>query len=448
MPDRFESFDQFDIPGKTVRPVWVAIDIPSNAVPGEYHGNLEIRSENSRSILQVSVTVQNMRIPEPHDWKFRLDLWQNPWVIARYYHLEPWSPEHKLLLLKHLSLYAAAGGKFITTYAIHSPWSDNSYQIEETMIEWIKKPNGDWKFDYSIFDQYVSLAIKAGIDKAITVYTPVPWGDRFRYKDDKSGNYIYETWKPGTPKYAEVWNAFLTDLQMHLLKKGWLEKTYLGINENEMEQTLAAIKVIRAHSRKWKITYAGNWHKELDSLLNDYCFLYGNEPGINEVKARQAKGFTTTYYICCNPPKPNDFLFSPPVEGRWLSWYAAAHHYNGFLRWAYDAWPADPLRDGRHTIWPAGDCFMVYPGGSSCIRFEKLREGIVDYEKIRILREAASKSGNSKTKQLMKSLDDHLQLVLEEHEFDTEKVKMEVERGQKILEDLSDSFSNEHHEAK
>ena len=30
---------------------------------------------------------------------------------------------------------------------------------------------------------------------------------------------------------------------------------------------------------------------------------------------------------------------------------------------------------------------MVYPGGNSCIRFERMREGIVDYEKIRILRE-------------------------------------------------------------
>jgi hypothetical protein len=39
------------------------------------------------------------------DWKFRLDLWQNPWVIARYYNLKPWSEEHKLLLKKHLKLY-------------------------------------------------------------------------------------------------------------------------------------------------------------------------------------------------------------------------------------------------------------------------------------------------------------------------------------------------------
>src|SRR5262249_55888696 len=28
MPDRFESFDRFDLPGKTVRPVWLSLNIP------------------------------------------------------------------------------------------------------------------------------------------------------------------------------------------------------------------------------------------------------------------------------------------------------------------------------------------------------------------------------------------------------------------------------------
>jgi hypothetical protein len=57
----------------------------------------------------------------------------------------------------------------------------------------------------------------------------------------------------------------------------------------------------------------------------------------------------------------------------------------------------------------AGDCFIVYPGGNSCIRFEKLREGIVDYEKIRILREA-SKSKDKAVHDLMNELDQHLNI--------------------------------------
>ncbi len=100
----------------------------------------------------------------------------------------------------------------------------------------------------------------------------------------------------------------------------------------------------------------------LPQILDDYSPVIGSEPGRQQLAERKSRGATTTYYVCCTPARPNTFVFSPPVEGRYISWYASAYGYDGFLRWAYDAWPADPVRDARHTLWPAGDCFLVYPG--------------------------------------------------------------------------------------
>ena len=60
------------------------------------------------------------------------------------------------------------------------------------MIEWIKKADGTWAFDYKIFDEYVELAMECGIDEAITLYTPIPWGFRHRYKDEATGDYSYQ----------------------------------------------------------------------------------------------------------------------------------------------------------------------------------------------------------------------------------------------------------------
>ncbi|TAL64975.1 MAG: DUF4091 domain-containing protein [Bacteroidetes bacterium] len=445
MPDRLESFERFNLPGRTIRPVWIAFEIPQTAEPGEYSGTIEINSLKEKVILQVKIIVQKQLLPNPHDWKFRLDLWQNPWVVAWYYQVEPWSAEHKALLKKHLKLYADAGGKFITTYTVHSPWSDNSYSIEETMINWIKTNNSSWKFDYSIFDQYVELAMEAGIDEAITIYTPVPWGHRFRYMDENSGNYVYEEWSPNSELFKTFWNLFLDDLKTHLIQKGWFNKTYLGINENPLEYTIAAARVIKENSKDWKITYAGDWHKELSSLLDDYSTVITKEPAPEELKERSANGFTTTYYVCCNPPQPNNFVFSPPIEGRYISWYALSYGYNGFLRWAYDAWPADPLRDARHTLWPAGDCFLVYPGGNSCIRFEKLREGIVDYEKILILRKLASKSTSKNVKSLMMTLEAHLATFIGDRDYnkrkyDVAKMTEAVRKGNKMISDLTDEL--------
>ncbi len=130
------------------------------------------------------------------------------------------------------------------------------------------------------------------------------------------------------------------------------------------------------------------------------------------------------------------------MEGRYIGWYAAAYGYNRFLRWAYDAWPADPMRDAWHTLWPAGDCFLVYPGGNSSIRFEKLREGIVDYEKIRLLRESASRSSSQKAKNLMKELADHLNTFSVEREYskrdyDVARMTAAIAEGKRLIEILS-----------
>ena len=121
MPDRFEAFDRFTIPAKTVRPVWISFNIPVDAEAGIYNGAIEVKSENYSTILNVKLNVQNQLLPRPHEWKHRLDLWQNPWVVAWKNNLQPWSEEHKALLKKHLQLYADAGGKYIQLMQLIRP---------------------------------------------------------------------------------------------------------------------------------------------------------------------------------------------------------------------------------------------------------------------------------------------------------------------------------------
>ena len=106
-----------------------------------------------------------------------------------------------------------------------------------------------------------------------------------------------------------------------------------------------------------------------------------------EVASHLAKGKKVTFYTCCSPQRPNTFTDSAPAESAYLGWFAAATGYSGYLRWAYNSWVKDPCVDSRFRTWRAGDCYLVYPDGSS-IRMERLIEGIQDYEKIRILRES------------------------------------------------------------
>lgn len=437
LPDRFEDFKRFQLPGRTVRPIWISINVPDNAFSENYRGNIHITTEKQSFEIPVELEVQNQTLPEPGQWKFRLDLWQNPWVISDYYNIKPWSEEFKLLLRKHLKLYADAGGKYITTYAVHSPWSDNSYYVEKSMIEWIKQKNGSWRFDYTDFDQYVLLAQETGITKAITVYTLIPWGDRFIYFDEQTKNYITENWSVTSDVYKKNINEFLNSLKEHLIEKGWFNKTFLGINENELDQTLRVIDIIKQNSKDWKITYAGYWHSELNDLLDDYSCQLKFEPSAEELKTRSLSNKFTTTYVCCVPAKPNNYLYSPPIEGRWISWYIDARGYDGFLRWALDGWPSDPERDARHNLWPAGDSFLIYPGANSCIRFEKIREGIVDFEKIKIIELKIRNSNDKIIKTLWEDFETNRKKILQETGYEKTELEAMIETGNQIISKLS-----------
>ncbi|HJW16184.1 MAG TPA: glycoside hydrolase domain-containing protein, partial [Flavisolibacter sp.] len=85
--------------------------------------------------------------------------------------------------------------------------------------------------------------------------------------------------------------------------------------------------------------------------------------------------------------------------------------------------------------------YLVYPGGNSCIRFEKLREGIVDFEKIRILKEKAASSKDPAVKSLVNRLNAHLQTFLAEKDFDTKKITADVEKGRDLVNQLSDKLA-------
>src|SRR4030042_1310139 len=63
---------------------------------------------------------------------FHLDLWQNPWAVARYHDVKPWSAEHIALLKPLLKMLGDAGEKCITTTLISHPWNAQTYDAYES----------------------------------------------------------------------------------------------------------------------------------------------------------------------------------------------------------------------------------------------------------------------------------------------------------------------------
>lgn len=393
--DMLDNNQRFNLEKNTLRPVWITIDVPSDAEAGEYSGSLIVSFRGGRDIeLPVDIKVIDVNLPEPSDWSFHLDLWQNPFAVARYYDTGLWTEEHWALLPPYLEMLAGAGQKCITASILHRPWGGQTYDHFESMIEWTHLGDGDWEYDYSVFDRWVQLAMDAGITEQINCYSMVPWGNEVRYYDRDYSDYVTVTLKPGSDEYNRVWRPFLESFRDHLTEKGWLEKTLIAMDERGPDEMSSMVALLREVTPEFRIALAGGYIEELNDDIYDLCVFFGDNLDKELIRERVVQGWPTTFYtMCARPEHPNNFTFSPPAEQAWLGWHAASRGFTGFLRWAYNSWVEDPVSDSRFRTWPAGDTYQVYPGPRSSIRFERLREGIQDYEKIRILREFAEKTG-------------------------------------------------------
>jgi hypothetical protein len=376
------------IKANNVQPIWLSIQIPANANPAVYEGLVKVKNGNNDvGELKYTIEVINRRLPEPEDWKFHLDLWQNPYAVARVHNVIPWSKQHMRVMRPYMEMLADAGQKTITATIIHDPWISQTYDVYQSMVKWTKKKNGTWNYDYSVFDQWVSYMKSIGIGALINCYSMIPWNVKFYYYDESKGKDTFLVGQPGTTEYAAHWKPMLVDFARHLKQKGWFNHTAIAMDERPMEAMQKAIAVIKAADKDFKISVAGKFHPELQSDLFDYSVASNQVIDSSALVQRKNAGFTTTFYTSCSEGYPNTFTFSPPAEAAWLGWHAANKSYDGYLRWAYNCWPENPSQDSRFKRLAAGDTYLVYPGYQSSVRFERLREGIQDFEKIRILKE-------------------------------------------------------------
>jgi len=442
-PDMLDTPTCFNIEAKTVRPVWLTFNIPSDANAGVYTSSLKIHARKQKTqVLNITLEVLPITLPEPKDWKFHLDLWQHPSAVARVHGVAPWSEEHWKLLEAPMKLLANAGQKVITTNINKDPWNNQCYDAYETMINWKKNDNGSWTYDYTVFDRWVEFMMGIGITKMINCYSMIPWNNEIRYYDAASESYIDISAKPGTKEFIELWTPFLSDFKNHLKEKGWLNITNIAMDERSPEDMKLTLELLEKIAPEFGVSLADN-HKSYKQYpyLKDICISFGAIFDSADLAFRKNNGLISTYYVCCADKFPNVFTFSDPDEGAYIAWYATAAGLDGFLRWAYNSWVEDPVLDSRFRTWPAGDTYIIYPDGKSSIRFERLREGIQDAEKIRILRETILSSSNNEAIVKLKELD----IILEKFNIPTKPSAPCNEllyNGKKAIEELSRIINN------
>lgn len=418
------TIKKMTVKANTTQCVWLTLDIPQKMKAGDYFTNIVVSNGMGvKQVLDFKLTVTERVLPTPSEWSYHLDLWQNPYAVSRFYGVKPFSKEHFKLMTPIMRHYANAGGKAITASIIYKPWNGQTFDAYDTMVGWTKKKDGTWSFDYTLFDKWVEYMMKLGVDKQINCYSMIPWRLSFRYFDEASNSYKHLSAKPGDTEYNNFWLPMLRSFATHLRSKGWFEITHIAMDERPMKDMLSVIELIKRADKDFKIAYAGNYHAELMGDMNDYSIAMNQTFPANELKVRKNKGFKSTYYTCCVEGRPNTFTFSSPVEAEWISWRAAREGLDGYLRWALNSWVEKPLHDSRFITWPAGDTYMIYPYGMSSIRFERFRDGIQAFEKIRILRKESK--NNDKINKILSTFDD-LKVVFEDQRDIVNKAKRAI----------------------
>lgn len=377
-----------DVPAGNVQPVWLSVDVPADAVPGRYKGELTLSVAGKVcKTLPYSLTVGPRQLTPPAQRPFHLDLWQNPYTFARVAGVRLWSPEHFAAMRPVMEHLARAGQKVITATVMDRPWNGQTEDPFGSMVTKIRRADGSWLYDYTVFDLWVSFMMSLGIDKQINCYTLIPWALSFDYFDQATGSVTYVKASTDSPEYEQYWGRFIMDFSRHLREKGWFEKTRIAMDERGEEAMRNALAVIHKYEPEFRVALAGNYHAAVADEIDDLCLGFREAWPEGVIERRRAEGKVSTYYTCCAEGYPNTFIASQPAEACWLALIALQKGADGYLRWAFNSWTLEPEHDARFRSWAAGDTYMVYPEGRTSVRFEKFVEGLQDYEKARLLME-------------------------------------------------------------
>lgn len=386
IPDILDINEEELIERRSIQPLWFSLGIPEEAESGLYTGKIKAKAESGEEVVfDVNLEVLEMSLPKPEDWTFHLDMWQNPYSVARYFDVPLWSEEHINYLKPHLTRLKDAGQKVITTTIVKDPWNGQTYDPYGSMVKWTKKSNGTFEFNFDDFDKYVELCMEIGIDDQINCYSMVPWDNRVYYYDETQGKEVYEKLNPGSDIWNAYWGQFIKAFVSHLKSKGWENMTYIAMDERPANVMNPVFELLK--DTPLKISGAMNYGSvnQISDKVSDMSVavreVHNEEEFANFARERREKGQNTTLYLATGD-YPNFFTYSNPAESAWVGWYSAKTDIDGFLRWSFDNWVENPLETTDHTRFESGDCFIVYPERSS-IRFERFREGIQDNEKLR-----------------------------------------------------------------
>ena len=396
--DRISTETETDLAAGETAYIWIEIRTNQTS-SGRYDGEIVVQADHAYP-LHVELVTAPLQTEED---SFSVNLWQYPY--ASYYRYEaaeePFSEAHLAILRKELALYREAGGSHITCAVTEEPWAHQTWYDSPSLVKWNRDGAGNLWFDYTRFDAWVQLCESEGIRGPIDCFSILPFDNDLTIYDDYDVPFRVVL-EPGTEEWRYYWEPFLYSFTAHLSEKGWLDRAVMFVDERGIPYVQTAIDLTRQVPEGDQISFGAAvniiprdtaLYDQIEYLSISIASVPENDPEFEAfLRHRKELGLTTTMYNC-STNYPNAFVISDPCESVWFMQYLTMRGFDGYLRWAFNAWPEEPLVCSDAPHFESGDTFLIYPDDRSApdpvpqasVRLRMMEQGFSDMRKYRLL---------------------------------------------------------------
>ena len=162
-----------------VVPVWITVDVPRDARPGNYKGTVTIRAKSHEPIIaKVHLQVADWTLPERGQYRTWAELIQVPDTTAIEYGVPMYSRKHWAMIARSLKLIGETGSRVLYVPLI----CNTNLGHSQSMVRWVPRGDGTYDYDFTVLDRYLDTAVKQmGRPKLIVLYA---W-DIYLIQEDK-----------------------------------------------------------------------------------------------------------------------------------------------------------------------------------------------------------------------------------------------------------------------
>ena len=377
------------------QPVWVSVYVPKGATPGQYAASVVINCDDQMMSVPVQVTVHGFELPDART--LHVVNWFSSIHIANTHKVELWSDA----FWKWLEVWARAMGDYR---------QDTVLTPMPQLVRGIDDGKGNLTFDFSRFDRWVELFDRSGVNGIIAgghmcgrkggdwsskeldawfINTTMPDGSWRKWEDTSAVG----------DEHKKFLSQYMPALQKHLEEKGWLNRYVQHITDEPTDtnaETYNAVsKILKQYAPKIPIIDASMCETIAGAIDIWVPQTSGLDRKLDFYQGRMQMGEEVWIYTCLSPKGKymNRFVDYHTLSTRLLHWVNFKYDATGYLHWGLTYWHGDPFKDlepnwGGDTFLPPGDDHLDYPsprGPLSSISWEAMRDGIEDYEMLKLL---------------------------------------------------------------